>query len=62
MADDKNKQDGRDRAQVSAEEECELDYFAEAHGLSRDEVRELIGKHGNNREALEKAVAGKKGN
>jgi hypothetical protein len=56
MTDDKNKQDGRDRSQVSAEEDYELDYFAEKHGLSREEARLLIDKHGNSREALDAAA------
>ncbi len=56
MSDGKNQQDGRDCAKVSAEEEYELDYFAEKHGLSRDEARDLIDKHGNSREALDAAA------
>jgi hypothetical protein len=57
MADDKNQQDGRDRSQVSAEEDYELDYFAEKYGLTRDEARGLIDRHGNGREKLDAAAA-----
>jgi len=57
MADDKTKQDGRDRSRVSADESYELDYFAEKHGLSRQEARELIERHGNSREALDAAAS-----
>jgi hypothetical protein len=57
MSDDKSKQDGRDRSQVAADEDYELDYFAEKNGLTRDEARILIEKHGNSREALDAAAA-----
>lgn len=57
MTDDKSKRDFRDRHRVSGEEDYEVQYFAERHGLTPDQVRELIRKHGNNREALEAAAA-----
>ncbi len=53
MADDKNKQDGRDRSQVSANENYEVEYLAKTLGASPEEVREAINAVGNNREALE---------
>jgi hypothetical protein len=57
MSDDKNQRDGRDRSQVSAEEDYELDHFAEKYGLTRDEARGLIDRHGNSREKLDAAAA-----
>jgi hypothetical protein len=57
MTDDKTKQDGRDRSQVSAEEDYELDYFAEKYGFTRDEARELIDRNGSSRKALDEAAA-----
>ncbi|MBY8823400.1 DUF3606 domain-containing protein [Sphingomonas colocasiae] len=53
MSDDKSRRDGRDRSRVAADEDYELDYFAERHGLTRDEARALIEKHGNSRDVLD---------
>ncbi len=52
MADDKSKQDGRDRSRVSGSEDYEVRDFAQANGITVDQARELIAKHGNNRETL----------
>jgi hypothetical protein len=41
------------RARVSGDEEYEVGYLARKFGLSTDQVRELIKKHGNSRETLE---------
>jgi hypothetical protein len=54
MADDKSLVGGRDRARVSGSEDYEVRDFASRHGLSPDEVREMIKRVGNDREALEK--------
>ncbi|TIV60221.1 DUF3606 domain-containing protein [Mesorhizobium sp.] len=54
MADDKTKRDFRDRDHVSADEDYEVRYFAKQHRLTPEQVRELIGKHGNDRKALER--------
>ncbi|MGX5843585.1 DUF3606 domain-containing protein [Mesorhizobium sp. ArgA1] len=53
MADDKSKTDNRDRSQVSGDQEYEVGYFASKFGLSIPEVRELIARHGNDRDTLE---------
>ncbi|AZO33065.1 DUF3606 domain-containing protein [Mesorhizobium sp. M1B.F.Ca.ET.045.04.1.1] len=53
-ADDKTKRDFRDRDRVSADEDYEVRYFAKQHRLTTEEVRELIGKHGNDRKTLER--------
>jgi hypothetical protein len=52
MADDKSKQDNRDRSQVASDEEYEVQYLADQAGISRAQARELISKHGNDRETL----------
>lgn len=57
MSDDKNNVGGQDRARVAGGEDYEVQHFAERHNLSADEVRDLIAKHGNSREALEAAVS-----
>ncbi|MBZ9748290.1 DUF3606 domain-containing protein [Mesorhizobium sp. CO1-1-7] len=54
MADDKSKRDARDRNRVSGEEDYEVAYFARKFQLTMPEVRDLIAKHGNDRETLER--------
>lgn len=54
MADDKGKRDFRDRDRVSANDDYEVEYFAQKVGLTPQQVRELIRKHGNARETLER--------
>lgn len=53
MADDKTKQDGRDRSQVNPNESYELSYIEEKLGVSRDQVREAVEAVGNSREKVE---------
>jgi uncharacterized protein YjcR len=53
MSDDRSKRDERDRARVSGSEGYEVRYFAEKHGISPDEARKLIDKHGNDRKTLD---------
>ncbi|WP_367144598.1 DUF3606 domain-containing protein [Mesorhizobium sp.] len=54
MPDDKSKRDFRDRDRVSGDEEYEVGYLASKFQLTIPEVRELIKKHGNDRETLER--------
>ena len=54
MADDKSITGGQDRARVAGGEDYEVQDFASRHGISPDEVREMIKRVGNSREALEK--------
>jgi hypothetical protein len=56
MADDPRKEDNRDRSRVSGSEDYEVRYFAEENGISVEQARELIQKHGNDREALNAAA------
>jgi hypothetical protein len=60
MADDKSKQ-GRDRAFVAGGQDYEVRDFARRHGLTTDQVEQLIAEHGNSREALERAAQQMKG-
>ncbi len=53
MADDKNKQDNRDRNQVAGNEDYEVRYLAEKLKVSPDTVREAIKAVGNHRTKLE---------
>lgn len=56
MADDKTNRGEPDRSRVSGSEDYEVRHFAHKHGLTEAEVRELIAKHGNDREKLEAAI------
>ena len=56
MADDKSKQDNRDRSKVAGDEEYEIGYFASKFGLSLDDVRDLIKQYGNDRDVLDEAA------
>ncbi|MER8900080.1 DUF3606 domain-containing protein [Mesorhizobium sp. M0676] len=56
MADDKSKRDFRDRDRVTADEDYEVEYFATKTGITPQQVKELIAKHGNQRETLERVA------
>ena len=56
MADDTSDPGAQDRARVAGEQDYELRQFAEAHGISMEQVRQLIDRVGNSRQALEAAV------
>jgi hypothetical protein len=55
MSDDKTGR-RRDRRQVAGDEDCEVRCFAEKHGLTEEQVQQLIDRVGNGRKALETAV------
>lgn len=59
MADDKSKRDFRDRNKIAAEEPYELDYVANEHGVSRQDVLEAIKAVGNDRAKVEAHLKGK---
>lgn len=61
MSDDKTNVGEPDRSRVSGSEGYEVRYFAEKHGITPDQARELIDKHGNDRETLDKAAEQLKG-
>ena len=50
-----------DRSRVAASDPSEVRYFGKKHGLTDDEVRDLIKQHGNDRKTLEAAVASMRG-
>lgn len=56
MADNKKKTGKADRAKVAGGEGYEVNYFANKHGITREQARKLIDKVGNNREKLNKAA------
>jgi Protein of unknown function (DUF3606) len=45
-----------DRRTVAASDPNEVRYFANKHGLTTDQVLDLIKQHGNDRKTLEAAV------
>ncbi len=61
MADDKSNVGGQDRARVAGGEDYEVRHFAAQNGLSIEQAEQLIARHGNNREELERAAKQMKG-
>ena len=50
-----------DRSRVAASDPSEVRYFGRKHGLTDEQVLDLIKEHGNDRATLEQAVATIKG-
>ena len=57
MSDNKSKVGEQDRSRVSASEPYEVEYFAQKHGISQQQAREIIEKHGPDREACDAAAS-----
>jgi hypothetical protein len=57
MPDNKDITGGADRSQVAGREDYEVQAFASRHGMTPDEVREMIERIGNDRDALEREAA-----
>jgi hypothetical protein len=57
MADDKTKQDGRDRSRIAGGQTYEVEHFARHHGISIEQAQRLIDEFGNDRQALYREVA-----
>ncbi|MBV9570779.1 MAG: DUF3606 domain-containing protein [Alphaproteobacteria bacterium] len=54
MADDRTNVGNQDRSRVAGGEGYEVEYFAQMHGTTPEEARNLIRQHGNNRKTLDK--------
>ncbi|MER8971511.1 MULTISPECIES: DUF3606 domain-containing protein [unclassified Mesorhizobium] len=52
MADDKTKTDSRDRSRMAGGEDYEVRHFAEEAGITADQARTLIKRHGTDRKVL----------
>jgi hypothetical protein len=52
MADDKSKQDNRDRLRVAGGEDYEVQHLADKAGITPEQARELIKRYGNDRDKL----------
>jgi hypothetical protein len=61
MADDMSKRGKEDRARVSGAQGYEVDYFAQKHGISREQADDLIRRIGNDRARLDEAARNLKG-
>jgi hypothetical protein len=61
MADDRSKRGGPDRQRVSAEEGYEVAHFANKHGITLDEARDIIQRHGPSRAQSDAAAEKLKG-
>ena len=46
-----------DRSRVAASDPSEVRYFGKKHGLTDEEVKDLIKLYGNDRRTLEEAIA-----
>jgi len=46
-----------DRSRVAASDPSEVRYFGKKHGLTDEQVKDLIKQHGNDRKTLEAAIA-----
>jgi|tagenome__1003787_1003787.scaffolds.fasta_scaffold19526218_2 Protein of unknown function (DUF3606) len=56
MADSKSKRGKSDRRRVAGGQGYEVNYFANKHGLTREQARTLIARVGNDRDKLNKAA------
>ena len=56
MVDDKTKQGQQDRSRVAGGEPYEVTYFAQKHGITQEQARELIASVGNDRAKLDEAA------
>jgi len=56
MADNREHVGEPDRSRVSGSEDYEVRHFADKHGISMDQARQLIAKHGNQRDELDRAA------
>lgn len=54
MSDDKSHIGEPDRSRVAGGEDYEVQYLAKKHGLSAEQARELIARHGNDRDTLDR--------
>ena len=61
MPGDKSQTGGQDRSRVAGGQEYEVRYFAERHGITVEQAQQLIDRHGNSREELDRAAEQMKG-
>jgi hypothetical protein len=54
MSDNKSHVGEPDKSRVAGGERYEIQYLADKHGISPEQARELVDKHGNDRETLDR--------
>ena len=54
MTDDKTERDARDGTRVAGGQDSEVQLFAQEHGISMEQARNLIAKFGANRQVLDR--------
>ena len=62
MADNRQNLGQPDRSRASTLEGYQVRYFAEKHSMTPDQARELIDRHGDDWETLDRAAKRLKGN
>lgn len=56
MADDKTNRGPQDRSRINTSEDYEVRYWMDALGVSADELKRLVSKHGNSADAVRQAL------
>jgi Protein of unknown function (DUF3606) len=54
MEDSRSRSDSRDRARIAAAEDYEIDYLVVKSGITREQARALVRRHGHDRKTLMK--------
>jgi len=57
--DDKTKRDYRDRDRININEPYEVEYWAKEFGISHEQLKELVKKHGPMVKDIRKALEGR---
>jgi hypothetical protein len=57
MSDNKSHVGEPDRSRVAGGEDYEIQYLAKKHGISAEQARELVNRHGNNRDVLDREAS-----
>lgn len=52
MSDDRSKRSPEDLSRISLSEDYEVAYWTDALGISRDRLEEIVGRVGNNADAV----------
>ena len=57
MADDKSNRGPQDRARINTSEDYELQYWSDELGVSPDELKRLVAKHGTSADVIRTVLA-----
>jgi uncharacterized protein DUF3606 len=56
LADDLTNRGPQDRSRINISEDYEVRYWTKELGVSADELKRLVGQHGNSADAIRKAI------